>query len=298
MISPTSLCSLATISLVSVLLIFSAFSLSFIFHFRLKTLHSHSNHLRDFNSLWSVRILLVSFAFLFSLTELLRLPLHDDDPLFLLLPLETLCKLYVLSSIGLFQPCFFVTLLFLLNVSLTKDTASSNYDTATLAAPLSRALFVVSLSCLPTFLSLLFFLFFSSGVRRLPEVFLRNSFRQGKVVQCTHPLNGTVVLGVFSSLYLGCFVGVCWRAVSMVINKKLRVRICSLSFAVVSSLSAQFLSLALSVAWRPGDLPFEAFSLVAFLSVISCSLVGEGILVIQPLADALLVEGALPFPVA
>ncbi|XXG68098.1 hypothetical protein AAC387_Pa06g1268 [Persea americana] len=288
MVSPASLCSLATICLVSFLLLFSIFSLSFIFHFRLKTLHSHSHHLRDFNSLWPLRILLVSFASLWSLTELLRLPLHD--PIFLLLPTplkrETLCKLYVVSSLGLFQPCFFITLLFLLSISLNKET---NYENS-----LSRALFVIFLFCIPAFLSQLFFVFFSgAAVWRSPEVFMRQFIiiKQGKVVQCTHPLIGTGILGVFSSLYVVCFAGVCWRAVLMVINKKLRIRIYGLAFAVVLSLSVQFLSLALSVIWRPGDLAFEALSLVAFLSVLSCALVGEGILVIQPLADALIVEG-------
>ncbi|XP_058106360.1 uncharacterized protein LOC131249574 [Magnolia sinica] len=289
MITPNSIIDLATLTFLLILIFISIFSISFIFHFRLKTLNS-SQHLRDFNSLWPTRILLVSFVLLWSLSELLRLSLPSKV---LTLPQQqSLCKAYIVASQGIFQPAFFLTLLFLVSVSLH----CSNYHNT-----LPKALSTILLTCLPVLFLQVFFVFFSSRVsifRNLPEIFRRDSVvlrRAGHTdrIFCAYPLFSTVVLSGFGGGFLTWFLVVCWRAVSLVINKTLRVRIFGLAFSVAFFVPAQAVCLALSVWWKPGDAVFEVLSFVGFLSVLVCAVVGEGILVIRPMADALVVEGTL-----
>lgn len=299
MVSPKLFYSLTTISSIAVLLFFFLFSLSFILHFRLRTLRSH-HLLRDFNSLWPVRILLITSAFLWSLCEFLRIPLNEHHPFLPCIALSLsqsgfLCKIYLVSSLGLFQPCFFATLLFLVSSSLNKNDEHYQQNT------FFKALSVILPCCIPVFCLQLFFVFFASKFVYFwhpPEVFWRyfvlvHKAKGGKSVQCTYPLISTGILGGFSSVYVVCFVGVCWRAVSLAINKSLRNRLCGLAISVVLSLSLQFLAMALSVIWRPGELGFEVSSLISFFAVLACTLVGEGLLVIRPMADALIVEGSL-----
>ncbi|KAL6005701.1 hypothetical protein ACLOJK_006272 [Asimina triloba] len=280
MITPNSFIDLTTIIFLIILFVFSVFSISFIFHFRVKTLRHASPYLRDFNSLWPARILLVSFALLWSLAEILRL-----------CPFPSCCKAYLVASEGLFQPSFFILLLFLVSASLN---GKSNHDNT-----LIKALTVLSVSVLPVCILQVFVIFFShhfSPFSTFPEPFHRTSVlmrgRRDGLVVCAYPAFSTVVLGGFGVGYVACFVAVCWRAGSLVINKTLRLRICGLAVSVALAVPAQVMCLALSAMWRPGDAVFEMLSLVAFLSVLSCAVVGEGILVIRPMADALVVEAA------
>lgn len=277
---------LTTLSFILFFLLVSLFSLALIFHFRLKTRNSH--YLKDFNSLWTVRILLVSFISLWALTELLRLPLlrRHPFPLFPSLTLTqqaNLCKLHVVLSLGLFEPGFLATLLFLVNVSVRKRNPNDTLGTAIL---------IVFSSCLPLLVLQVLFVFLSPKEGRLPKSFgrsfvvLKDGF-SGATVFCAYPLLSAVAFGCFGVVYGLCFSLSCWRVVALVINKGLRVRIYALAAAVLLALPTQILFLGISVLWRPDHEVFQGLALVVFLSVLSCAVVGEGILVIRPIGDAL-----------
>lgn len=66
-------------SIIAIFLL-SLFSLCFVFHLLFKSQNSH--HLQSFNSLWSVRFLLVFIITLWGLNELFRIPLFRKQHLY------------------------------------------------------------------------------------------------------------------------------------------------------------------------------------------------------------------------
>lgn len=76
----------------------------------------------------------------------------------------------------------------------------------------------------------------------------------------------------------------------MVINRRLQLRVYGLVMAVVLLLPVHVLFLGLSVLSDPSEPVFEAMGFLGFLTVLFCTTVGEGILVIRPIADALAVR--------
>lgn len=82
-----------------------------------------------------------------------------------------------------------------------------------------------------------------------------------------------------------------WRVVSLVINKATRMRIHALAFSVLICLSIQVFFLALSSFFSAESPVYGGVMLGMFLSVLCCAAVGEGILVIRPIADALAAGG-------
>ncbi|XP_022714546.1 uncharacterized protein LOC111274176 [Durio zibethinus] len=278
----------ATISFIAALLILSLFSICFIFHLRFKS--RSSCHLQNFNSLWTVRFLFVFFITFWALTELLRLPLFRRRYFYPLLPQLTvpqqanLCKVHLVLSLGFFEPGFLVTLLFLLDVSVKKTTPRSFFS-----------VFFVLASCLPIFLLQVYFVFFPDSKRRFPELFHRSWFvswnsDDHKTVLCAYPLLSTILFGVFGAVFSLSFLLSFWRVVSHVINKALKVRIFALALTVIIALPLQILFMGLSVLWTPDKTGFDGVALFVFLSTFTCAVVGEGILVIKPIADSLAAE--------
>ncbi|KAJ4950729.1 hypothetical protein NE237_027561 [Protea cynaroides] len=295
---------LITLSFILAFLLFSLFTLAFIFHFHLKARNNH--YLRDFNSLWAVRTLLVSFIALWALTESLRLPLRlIHRSLFIHFPFlphlltlqqqANLCRIHVVLSLGLFEPGFLATLLFLVNVSVSIRQRNHTATTST-------ALYIVSAYCLPNLLLQVLFVYFpasSSKYTRLPEA-LSHSFvfitdgGDGNNVLCAYPLSSSISFGAFGVGYALSFLLSSWRVISLVINKGLRVRIYVLSLAVLLALPTQILFLAIfSVLLNPYDLVFQGLALLVFLCVLSCAVVAVGILVIWPIGDSLAVAGGM-----
>ncbi|PON81206.1 plasminogen activator inhibitor [Trema orientale] len=274
----------AVLSFVTALLLLSVFSLCFIFHLCFKSRISH--HLQRFNSLWTVRSLLVLFITLWALNELLRLPLlrRTAGPA----QQATLCRIHVALSLGLFEPAFLVTLLFLVDVSVKKETPDGRWAVASVLA-----------TCLPLLCLQTLVLFSSKTLQatlRLPDYFLRSSVARESgpgetTVLCAYPLLSTTAFGAFGLGFSAMFLVSAWRVVSVVINKALRVRIYGLALAVLISLPVQIVMLGLSAAWTPDEAAYGGVSLAVFLSTFSCAVVGEGILVIKPIADSLAVRG-------
>lgn len=281
----------AVLSFVTALLLLSVFSLCFIFHLCFKSRTSH--HLQRFNSLWTVRFLLVLFITLWALNELLRLPLLRRTTTTTTTtagPAQqaTLCKIHAALSLGLFEPAFLVTLLFLVDVSIKKETPNGCWAVASILA-----------TCLPLLCLQTLVLFSSKTLQatlRLPDYFLRSSVASesapGKTtVLCAYPLLSTMAFGAFGLGFSAMFLVSAWRVVSVVINKALRVRIYGLALTVLISLPVQIVMLGLSAAWTPDEAAYGGVSLAVFLSTFSCAVVGEGILVIKPIADSLAVRG-------
>ncbi|XP_022773776.1 uncharacterized protein LOC111316024 [Durio zibethinus] len=279
----------ATISFIAILLFLSLFSICFIFHLRFKS--RRCRHLQNFNSLWTFRFLFVFFITSWALTELLRLPYFRRSYFYPLLPQLTLpqranlCKVHLVLSLGFFEPGFLVTLLFLLEVSVKKTHPRSFFS-----------VFFVLDSCLPIFLLQVYFVFFQGREIRLPELFHRSWFlcwnsHDHNTVLCAYPLLSTILFGVFGAVFTLSFLFSFWRVVSHVINKALRVRIFALALAVIIGLPLQILFMGLSVFWTPDKTAFDGIALIVFLTTFTCAVVGEGILVIKPIADSLAARG-------
>ncbi|KAH9555915.1 hypothetical protein CY35_08G141400 [Sphagnum magellanicum] len=115
--------------------------------------------LKDFNALWIVRITLILLAMLWCLVELLRLPLLRRQN-WLLHSISfrwqaNMCRIYILSSIGFLEPCFFLTALFLVHGSL------SNAPFTPRKAWNGKMVALILICCLPVFLLQLFFVVIS-----------------------------------------------------------------------------------------------------------------------------------------
>ncbi|XP_027337123.1 uncharacterized protein LOC113850778 [Abrus precatorius] len=274
-----------TVTFISALIILSVLSLCFIFHLRLKS--KSITHLQGFNSLWTVRFLLVLFIFLWAITELLRLPffrhtyLNPFIPSFTVPQQANLCRVHIVLSLGFFEPAFLVILLFLLNASTRKKTPNDTW-----------AITFVCITCLPTATLQTLLIFFNPLENRVPALFKRtymvlNDDLNNETVLCGYPFLNSILFAGFGIVYATWFLFSCWRVLSLVINKGLRARIYGLTITVLVGLPLQIVSLGFTVLWNPRQELYSVFSLLVFLGAFCCATVGEGILVIKPISDAL-----------
>ncbi|XP_030549126.1 uncharacterized protein LOC115754286 [Rhodamnia argentea] len=280
---------LTLLALVAVLLLLSSLSFAFVVHLRLKS--RSAPHLGNFNSLWTVRLLLISATTLWALVEVLRVPFFRRRYLAPFLPFLTqsqqadVCKFHVVLSLGLCEPVFLLTLLFLVNVSIKKKDPRRLW-----------ALAFVFGGCLPLLLLQIVFLFYDPIDLLLPEVFRRSSYISkdefgNDTVLCTYPLTSTIVFGAFGVTYSLCFLLSCWKVMSLVINKGLRTRIYVLAAAILVSLPLEILLLGVSTMWTPDRVAYKGMMFGVFLCTLACTTAGEGILVIRPIIDALAAGG-------
>ncbi|KAL2550829.1 hypothetical protein Fot_12359 [Forsythia ovata] len=277
---------LATVAIIAALLLLSVVSLSFIFYLRIKS--RRMQHLQNFNSLWTIRLLLVTFAFLWAVNEIIRLPNVRRkylDPFLTLNQQTNLCKFHVVLSFGFYEPGFLITLLFLVNVSIKKKNPCRMW-----------ALLCVCMVCSPMTLIQTILVYFSPLETQLPKFvhgssILTIDFQGNKTVLCTYPFFSCVVFWVFAIVYALAFLFSCWRVLDFVINKSIRVRINMLAAAVMVALPMQILCLGLSWLWIPEDDAYGWVVLVMFFCITSCMAVGEVILIIKPITDALVAGG-------
>lgn len=281
---------LTTLSLVAALQLLSLLSLSFILHLRFRSCCS-ADPLRKFNSLWTVRLLLVALVSLWSLSELLRLSFFRDPylsaffayaPLFSPSQQTTFCKAHVVLSLGFFEPAFLVTILFLVNASINLHARAPNL----------WAISFVLVSCLPVLLLQVFSAFLTIPFvpsALLREVFVLSRDRLGhhESIICTYSPITALVFGAFAVGFLFYFSFSCYRVVSVVINKWLRVRIYLLAFAISLSLVTQVLFLGFTAFWRLEGVAHSVAVLTVFLCTLCSAVAGLGILVVIPIADAL-----------
>ncbi|CAK9146514.1 unnamed protein product [Ilex paraguariensis] len=246
-----------------------------------------SHHLQNFNNLWTVRLLLVSFVSLWVINEVLRLPsfhrrhLYPFFPSLTLTQQANLCKFHLVLSLGFLEPGFLLTLLFLVNVSIRKR---NQHDWSAITS-----MFIM---WFPILLLQICFVYFSPFKSQLPAVMHRSfllilDVSDESMVVCTYPLLSCIVFAAFAIAYsLGLLLS-CWRVVAFVINKGTRVRIKMLVSTVMTALTMQILLLVLASLW-PG---YNIVVLAMFTCVSLCAAVGEVIAVIKPTMDALAAGG-------
>lgn len=136
------------------------------------------------------------------------------------------------------------------------------------------------------------FVYYSPFEGRLPR-FMHGSSSPGRnafgneTMLCTYPFFSCLVFGGFAVFYAMVFLISCWRVMALVINKGMRRRINSLATAVMVMLSAQIACLSLSWLWMPEDVEYGFVVLFMFLFVVGSMAIGQVILVIKPIVDAL-----------
>ncbi|KAK1257704.1 hypothetical protein QJS04_geneDACA016282 [Acorus gramineus] len=296
---------ITTASSAALVVLLSLVSLVSLLRLHLSSSSSPSRRL-GLHSLTSLRLLLILSATLLSLIEFLRLPSlrpllpHHHHSLRPLLPHHhhsLLCKTQLVLSLGLLQPFFFSSLLSLLSTSLTTSDYKPNQRPKAL---FFRALSVSLWSSFPSLFFQVVLAFFPKGILRelgmIPSMpaTVTEIIMGGAAVDseggCPRPLASTAVVAVFGAMYVQCFLAVCVRTAEVVINRRLRKRVWALAAAVTAALVTQVAALvAAGAVWRPGEAAYEGMVTVAFVGVAVCVAVGEGILVIRPVADALAV---------
>ncbi|XP_047326269.1 uncharacterized protein LOC124929936 [Impatiens glandulifera] len=280
-----SVFDIITVTLILSLILLSIVSLFFVFNLRFKSRRFH--HLQNFDVLWNVRILLVSFVVLWAGNEVLRLPFFHRRYIYPFLPTLNLtqqakmCKYHVILSLGLFEPGFLISLLFLLHLSVRHRAPCDDW-----AVPL------ILTTCFPILILQMFFIFFPPVVDHLPDILRRSSVLakdsfDHRTRICSYPLMSTLVFGGFGAVYTFVLVVFSWRLVSLVINKGTRLRIHFLAISVITSVPLQVLFLSLSTLWNPGTIGYSGVMMGMFVCVACCAAASQGILVIKPIADAL-----------
>ncbi|XAR52163.1 hypothetical protein NMG60_11020088 [Bertholletia excelsa] len=286
-----SVFDIITLTLISCLILLSILSVCFIFHLRIKSRQSYP--LQNFNSLWSIRLVLVAFVVCWAINETLRLPLFHRQYLYPLMPAmdilqqASICRIHVVLSLGFFEPGFLITLLFLVNVSIKERNPRVSWS-----IPL------ILLSCLPIFLLQTLVVFFSPLGEIFPAGFQVTSVASidetfhDESVMCTYPLFSIMVFAAFGIAYSMWLLFAYWRVITFVINKGTLTRIHILVFVIIVSLPLQVFFLTFSSFWLPEDAKHGGALLGMFVTVAICVAVGEGILVIKPISDALAASGA------
>jgi hypothetical protein len=305
--SAVDVLGIATLVLVILLVLVGLGCVWYVLHFRARIHKEGIPALQDFNALWIVRIILIVLAVLWSMGELLRLPLlrrqHWLMHSFSFRWQANMCRLYILSSLGFLEPCFFLTALFLVRSSLRKApfTPRKAWNGKVVALILS--------CCLPVFLLQLFFVVISPSFEfkggysaqkegyngRLPSyftmAFVSVMMDNRTVAVCQYPLFSILVLAAFGVVYSAYFLLLGWRMVGVVINRCLQRRVYGLLAALLLFLPVHLLFLGMSLFSKPTHLVFELLVFLGFLTVMLSTTVGEGILIIRPIADALAVCG-------
>ncbi|KAG9153394.1 hypothetical protein Leryth_017287 [Lithospermum erythrorhizon] len=195
-----------------------------------------------------------------------------------------------LSNLGFAEPCFFLTLTFLLRASLQKSgTLGQKWN--------GRTVVCVLLFCLPVLVSQIMVILIGSVFKmsdKLPSYFYISASNKkaddgDDITFCTYPLLSTILLGLFAAILSSYFFWIGRRILHLVINKALQRRVYMLIFSVPGFLLLRVTLLGISVLLKPGSDAFEAVTFLSFLSLVCCIGVGICILVYLPVADSLAV---------
>ncbi|KAM7463639.1 hypothetical protein LguiA_031760 [Lonicera macranthoides] len=283
---------LAVIALIMGMFLLSLLSLSFLLHLRVKS--RWAPHLHKFNNLWSIRLLFILFISLWALNEMVKLPLFRQKyilpfcPSLTLTQQTNLCKFHVVLSLGLFEPGFLVTLLFLLNLSTKEGNNNNLWQIGSIFITILPVLLIQTLCVVLPPLEAHMPMIMNRSAVLLEDVF------GNKMAMCTYPLFSCIIFAAFVISYLLGFVISCWRVMSFVINKGIKDRIHVLALSIMVALPVQILLLGLLAISTAKTSLYNSslWTMVAiFLSVALCAAVGEVILVIKPISDALSVVG-------
>lgn len=251
--------------------------------------------LRNFDSPWVVRMVLIFFSILWTLGELFRLPwLREKDRLFHTMGPSSqanLCRFHVVWSIGLMEPGLLLTVLFLVQGSLQEVPRHIN----------ARVLLFMVLSCLPVFT--VQFVLAAAGRgeshkgfgSKLPMYFT-GSYKvvedgdDSRFTLCNYPLFSILALGIFSAAFVVYFALLGYRMLCHVINRRLRLRVYWLVVTVVLFLPLHVTFLGITVRLDPNRMVHEVLMFLGFLTLLLCVAAAMGVLVVLPVADAIAVH--------
>lgn len=282
-----------TICLVAILILLGLICIAYSFYFRSRINNQGFVQLNYFSGPWIIRIAFILFVFWWGLGEIIRLTLLRRA--LHLKWKETVCKCYIVSSMGFAEPCLFLTLVFLLRAPLQRletGIMSRKWNLKTSG--------YIILYCLPMFLLQLFVIWVgphldkNKGIlKKLPHYFTStvgsSSVAGGNddIALCTYPLLSTVLLGLFAVILTSYLFWLGSRILKLVINKGLQKRVYTLLFSVLCFLPLRVLFLGLSVLSEPENFMFEALVFLAFLALVCCSGLCMCTLVYRPIADCL-----------
>lgn len=286
----TDALGVVTICLVAILALLGLFCIVYAFYFRNQILNCGHNQLNYFNGPWIVRVGYILFSVWWGIGEIVRLNLfrHKGGILdaFSSRWQENICKCYIISNLGLAEPCLFLTLIFLLRASLQQlGPLSRNWNPRTIG--------LVLLCCFPVFVFQIAVIsigptYKDEHMPGLPSYFIRSSDKNGSgIALCTYPLLSTIFLGLFATVLTGYLFWLGTRILRLVINKDLQRRVYTLIFSISSIFPLRIVLLGLSVLTKPERAAFNAIVFFAFLSFLCCAGIGICILVYFPIADSL-----------
>eukprot|EP00850_Spirogloea_muscicola_P017744 SM000155S01673 [mRNA] locus=s155:320960:325389:- [translate_table: standard] len=214
------------------------------------------------------------------------------------------CRAYLLAAQGVAEPCFLLTALLIVRGSVA--TTPFPLRTTRGAAAAARSIGLVAALAAPLFLLQLWFVVLTPAAfsgegydGAVPTYFTRTyasepcttgGDKDHIIAACTFPLFGTLSAAAFAACYLGAFAAVSWSMASSVINRRLRSRAYGLLAAFMVLLPVQLTLLGFTVLSRPAGGAAEALAFLAFAAVMLCTAIGEFVLVIRPVMDALAVQ--------
>ncbi|XP_074330288.1 uncharacterized protein LOC141667630 [Apium graveolens] len=286
-----------TVCLVSLFALFGFFCIVYCVYFRTRVRRQGFIRLGYFSGPWIIRVTFILFAIWWCVGEVIRLNLLRSEGRILNVNLEwqrTLCKGYIVSNLGFAEPCFLLTLVFLLRGSLQgteSETLSQKWNCKTAG--------YILLYCFPMFILQLMVILigpkFNKGgsySHQLPRYFTNTvapsmSRNGADVALCTYPLLSTIFLGIFAIVLTTYLFWLGSRILYLVINKGLHKRVYTLIISVTSFVPIRVVLLGLSVLSKPEHVWFETLSFLSFLSLLCCSGFGVCILVYLPIADSL-----------
>ncbi|XP_059313499.1 uncharacterized protein LOC132064516 [Lycium ferocissimum] len=282
-----------TLLFVSILVLFGLFCILYLIYFHTKTRGGQGYvQLGYFNGPWIIRITFILFAFWWCFGEVVRLNfIRGDGRLLNALSFkwqETVCKCYVVSSLGFAEPCLYLTIVFLLRASLQKSgTLSQKWNGKTAG--------YILLCCLPVFALQLLLILAGPQLKKahmssMPHYFI-SPVAQSKddidVALCTYPLLSIFCLGLFAIMLTSYLFWLGGRILSLVINRSLQKRVYILVFTVSPFFPLRILLLGLTVRTHPEHLPFQALAFVGFVFFFCCIGAGMYMLVFLPVRDSL-----------
>ncbi|KAI9121768.1 hypothetical protein K1719_007158 [Acacia pycnantha] len=280
-----------TICLIVFLVILGLLCIVYTCHFRSHSRHQGYLQLNYFSGPWIIRITIIVFAIWWGIGEIIRLTLISRA--LHLKWQEPVCKSYIVSNLGLAEPCLLLTVVFLLRAPLQRmetGIMSQNWN--------SRTVGTILLYCFPMFVLQLLVVLIGPQLdknkgsgKHLPHYFTSaaavSTLEENEVSVCTYPLLSTILLGFFAIILTFYLFWLGRRILKLVINKGLQKRVYTLILSVSSFVSLRVLFLGLSVLYRPDQFTFEALTFLAFLALLCCAGVCIFVLVYLPVADSL-----------
>ncbi|KAL5700552.1 hypothetical protein ACHQM5_025979 [Ranunculus cassubicifolius] len=268
-----------TICLVCVLVLLGLFATYHTIHFCNGVRKQGYVQLDCFNKPWITRITFIFFAICSVAGEITRLTFLRHK--------QTVCKFYLVSNLGLAEPCFLLTFLFLLRASVKKSRE--------LGADWKTICYIFLFSVPSLIIQLLVVLMggrLPSKIHawKVPHYFTTvvAPVVHGGVtsVQCTYPLLSIIFFGMYAVVVTLYSLWLERQMVCLVINKKLRKRVFFLIF-VSSLIPIRVTFLGLSILSHPGKLVFEALVFTSFVVLLCCSGLSISMLVLYPVSDSL-----------